>query len=150
MKVIFLDFDGPMVPFRASVLGWIDNRTERFDPVAVETVKRLADESGASIIISSSWRTCGYDRMVKILELNNIKKEYLHEDWATKDLVKHSMVDRPIEINEWLSRHPEVDDYIIIDDAKMKINNLIHVSSFDGITYKNQLEMFKHFNVSIF
>lgn len=143
-KILFLDFDGPMIPFRNWVLApgqW--EKYEKFDPVAVATILHALVCSRAKLVISSSWREIGYEEIVKVLEMNGISKDCLHSDWATPDLVHHSMVDRPIEIRAWLAKHPEIQKYVVIDDAKMEIENLVHVTSEDGILYKHQLEIFK-------
>jgi len=143
-KVIFLDFDGPMIPFRNWVLAPLTyQKYEKFDPVAVATVLLALTKSGAKLVISSSWREIGYEEICKVLEENGISLDCLHSDWATPDLVHHSMVERPIEIRAWLSKHPEIQKYVVIDDAKMEIENLVHVTSEDGILYKHQLEIFK-------
>jgi hypothetical protein len=143
-KVIFLDFDGPMIPFRNWVLAPLaTQKYEKFDPIAVATILAALTNSGAKLVISSSWREIGYDEICKVLEMNGISKDCLHQDWATANLVDHSMADRPIEIRAWLFKHSEIQKYVVIDDAKMEIDNLVHVTSEDGILYKHQLEIFK-------
>lgn len=143
-KVLFLDFDGPMIPFRNWVLTPLAyQKYEKFDPVAVATVLLALTNSGAKLVISSSWREIGYDEICKVLEDNGISRDCLHSDWAIPELVNHSMVDRPIEIRAWLSKHPEIQKYVVVDDAKMDIENLVHVTSENGILYEHQLEIFK-------
>lgn len=146
-KVMFLDFDGPMLPVKAWVFGKTEDDIEIFDALAVKTVKYIVEKANAKIVISSSWRLCGYDKIVEILETNGIDKDSLHDDWSIKDLVHQIVLQRDIEIKEWLSRHPEVTTYAVIDDAQLNVDNLVHVSSINGITFENQKELLRIFNL---
>jgi hypothetical protein len=63
MKLIFLDFDGVVTPFKKNdeyervchdIVGELG--CLKFDPNAVAELNRISDTSQASIVISSSWR----------------------------------------------------------------------------------------------
>ena len=47
-KIIFLDFDGVIVTF--------ETRFNDIDPECAKHLKRVVDETGAFIVISSTWR----------------------------------------------------------------------------------------------
>lgn len=84
----------------------------RFNPLAVEMIKRLIEEFKSSIVISSTWRFA----FVKELKNELIKSglvKYLHKDWKTPEAYPSH---RGEEINLWLDNHPEAIDYVIIDD----------------------------------
>lgn len=149
MKIIFLDFDGPLIPMRAWMLNPLGKtKIEKFDPLAVAFLLYVLEaDPSVRLVISSSWRDGGYDFVVQSLEYNGISRQYLHTDWATPLLVNHSMKDRPIEILDWLHRHPEIQDYVVIDDAQMNIPNLIKASSEDGISFENQLALMRRLNI---
>lgn len=53
MKVIFLDFDGVITSKNGYSL----------DPEKMELVKRICDETGAYIVVSSSWRRKRIDNL---------------------------------------------------------------------------------------
>lgn len=146
MKVIFLDFDGPMIPCRAWVLGRTGALLEKMDPIAVETILKAVEFGPAKIVVSSSWRTDEKNCKTALKE-NGISLSHLHDDWRTKNLVNHSMADRPQEIKEWLSRHMEVETWVVVDDAKMDIENLVHCSMYNGMSYDNQLELLHALNI---
>ncbi len=55
---------------------------------------------------------------MKELEESNLL-EYLHPDWHTPIL---RPANHGIEIKLWLDKHPEIHDYVIIDDNE----NLLH------------------------
>ena len=68
-KVIFLDFDGVMnteryiAERRRNGLPVSDRYGYLFDPEAVENLRRIIDATGAAVVISSSWRLEGEERM---------------------------------------------------------------------------------------
>ena len=61
IKVIFLDIDGVLNSTRSAVAfhGYPMNvekpHMERFDHVAVALIKKICDDTGAKIVLSSGW-----------------------------------------------------------------------------------------------
>ena len=83
MKIIFLDIDGVL---NSKTYYKTVDRTKkdwnRFNPLAVEMIRRLIEEFDASIVISSTWRY----GLVKELKNELFKSgliKYLHKDWKT-------------------------------------------------------------------
>lgn len=119
MKVIFLDFDGVILTLRTCVAnelhGW---SIAAPDPVLVNVLRRCCLE-GVEIVVSSTWRTHEESCKMKLADCGLVI--FLHHDWRT--IEKHygeANESRPHEIGEWLSRHPEVTDYRILDDDSWK------------------------------
>jgi len=112
-NVVFLDFDGVILTLRTTAAcgrGW--SRSEP-DAVLVKALTRCC-HAGVKIVVSSAWRDQS-NCIPKLAECGLDK--YLHEDWRTKEIrVGECRKDRPEEIREWLSRHPEVTSYRILDD----------------------------------
>jgi len=112
-KVLFLDIDGVLnSKIFYKYLYKPENGESRFDPYCVILVKKLIEEFSLKIVISSTWRDGAINRLMKELNDNNFM-EYLHEDWLTP-IVRPA--NRGKEIELWLGNHPEVEDYIILDD----------------------------------
>lgn len=126
MKVIFLDIDGVMnTDFSESYVkadnGWtyigIDNSK-------VKELKRIVDTTGAEIVLSSDWRYAfevgAYKQEVHTCKyLNNkLRKQGLKIYDKTPDIAKF---ERGLEISTWLDKHPEVTDYVILDDHSFAI-----------------------------
>ena len=71
-KIIFLDIDGVLNTERQhdrcveAGLAYVDNFGYAFDPVSVANLKRIVDETGADIVISSSWKFWGLSTMQKL------------------------------------------------------------------------------------
>lgn len=135
-KVIFLDIDGVLNTAR-----WhrqADRNTIRdkygysFDPDAVANLGRIIDETGADIVISSSWKFMGLSKMQnmwkdknlpgKVIGItpNSVSDEFLiHADLDNMDLLSI----RGQEIKEWLMLHgSDVSHYVILDD----MNDILH------------------------
>lgn len=110
MKIIFLDFDGVILTGR-TMLARLPAKgfsAARPDPVLCDLLKHCC-ENGVKIVVSSTWREIGDKAKSKLFDAD--LEQFLHPDWRTI-----STECRPAEIHEWLTRHPEVTDYRIIDD----------------------------------
>lgn len=115
MKVIFLDIDGVLnvIPQGHDAYGGI------FHPEFVDNLKRIINETGAKIVISSSWRHSGLQKMLEMWNFRNLPGEVIG---VTPDLYRHvdfegerKMV-RGDEIQATIDRHPEITNYVILDD----------------------------------
>lgn len=120
-KIIFLDIDGPMIPGRAYCLpktkqkykGVLAGVMTEFDPIAVSMLNEICELRGWEIVLHSSWiRIVGgqvtYDHCIK----QGLISQSFHED-AWCDETEHWRYTR---VAKWLSNHPEVESYVILDD----------------------------------
>lgn len=119
MKVIFLDFDGVLnvIPQGHDYYGGI------FHPEFVENLRRIINETGAKLVISSSWRHGGLERMRKMWEHRQYPGEIIGITpdlrWRTKDSDLDRNEDKMVrgdEIQSILDQHPQISNYVIIDD----------------------------------
>lgn len=130
MKILFLDIDGPMLPLRAYAIRPAGSlRLHVFDPLAVALVNGLLTESGAKLVISSTWRLHGREKFEREMADNGLRPADLHDDWRTPQF-DH----REDEIQDWLARHP-TDAFAVLDDEDVKIDNLVRVTFEDGIQW---------------
>lgn len=144
MKIIFLDFDGPMIPMRAYCLPNQTPIVSLFDPCAVAMLLKLIGISQAKLVISSTWGNQGYDTVANVLGKNGIDPQLLHEDWVTPRKLSSSRVQ---EIRMWLDRHPEVVDYVAIDDEQLDFDFLpkaVLCDAYEGFSWRNYLECCVH------
>ena len=122
MKVIFLDFDG--------VITTPDTKWN-IGLVYVKRIKKICDATGAKLVISSSWqRYAGTNNESREERVNNWLKGILMKGYRgyIKKFFKDYTYDmsgrfygefgnnRGSDIKSWLTRNPEVTDYVIIDD----------------------------------
>lgn len=121
MRIVFLDFDGVVTTLKSN---W------NLDNEKMEMVKRICDETGAKIVISSSWRRYTLADTIESLTIKLEEKglqpflmpEYVIDITARMYAFKHGKreehfrIYRGVEIEQWLSEHPEVTNYVILDD----------------------------------
>ena len=107
MKVIFLDIDGVLNDFTSSANIWDDTPTD----MHLRNLKLIVDETGAEIILSSTWRLFMRSRRVVEKRLADFGMKL---SGCTIELYN-----RAEEIQEWLDRHPEVDKFVILDDESI-------------------------------
>jgi len=88
--------------------------TAMVDPAAVKRLNMLLKETGAKIVISSSWRHAHphpTGRMQKILDLSGM---------VGGDVIDETPVmvgPRAFEIASWLASHPGTRKFVILDDG---------------------------------
>ena len=129
-KIIFLDIDGVL-----NTKWWytqMDRNTPRdkygyaFDPKAVANLRRVVEETGAGIVISSSWKCMGLSQMEDMWDERNLpgKVVGITPNSVSDELLVDTDIDsmelfhiRGEEIKEWLIKHGKhVSHYVIIDD----------------------------------
>lgn len=112
IKVLFLDIDGVLLSTRSCVAqgGPVDPQhptdPSKLDAVALGLVRKLCFETGAQVVICSSWRERHTrQELQEMLELDILD--------VTSTLTDHS---RGHEVLAWLERHGNVEKYAIVDD----------------------------------
>jgi hypothetical protein len=118
-RILFLDIDGVLLPQRAYVLP---NQTNNpyvtvFDPCAVAMLNSALAKQGRKIVVHSSWvKHWTAPEIFKHLLEQGVAEAHFHEDWYT-DPHFHWRYDR---VRDWMSRHKEVTDWVVIDDELPK------------------------------
>jgi hypothetical protein len=173
MKVIFLDIDGVMNCQEEMLAMLKQNPKNRSDvslpsPTKCKLLKQLVEETGAEIVLSSSWRLslnaiqniidtfrpyglrldgftqeCVSQIKFKGTKYENIKPKHTHKGWEG-----YYIEDRGAEIAYWLLRHPEVTNFVILDDESSDIiewlpDNLVKTDLLNGLTEEKVLECIK-------
>lgn len=104
MTVIFLDVDGVLN------LGCFDQSTSCFHDNCLNELKLLVLHTDAKVVVSSSWKD---DES----SLNSLKcKLYEYGIRAIDTTERRSYKTREVEIQEWLDAHPDVSNYVVLDD----------------------------------
>ena len=147
MKVIFLDLDG--------VMNVIPQGRDRFGAVFhshfIDNLKRIIDETGAKIVISSTWRHSGLSVMKDMWETRGLPGEVIDitTDCAqiiydeNDEFLSYESVERGYEIKEWLDKNPDVESYVILDDnddmLKEQLRNFVQTS--DNISHPDCIDI---------
>ena len=173
MKLIFLDIDGVL---NHELFYKSGSREERFklaneekdlpygcsniDPEKVSLLNTLIKETGAKVVVSSSWRTGrSVEDLQAVLDWNGFQGEVIGKTIrlgfkTPKDVDYNYSVPRGCEIKAWLEMNKSILNakiskvrYVILDDDTdflwWQRNNFIHVDSYCGITY-NTIHKAKH------
>lgn len=132
-SVIFLDVDGVLNSM--STPAWMGDDWDIPLARPLQNLKHIVDETGAKIVITSSWREHPLAMRKLELALKVFELQIAGETpWMN--------LDRPGEINAWLAKHPEVKRYVILDDEPFpwtteQLNKIVPVSPSKALTAKN-------------
>ena len=132
VKIIFLDIDGVLNSdeyFEKIKELNIHGIESEIDTNKIKLLKKAIDETKAKVVLISSWR---YTRRAKEL------KEMLACYEIYVDLTPFINHKRGLEIKKWLLDHPNVEEYVILDDEifdtydEELMNKLIKISNGNG------------------
>ena len=141
MKVIFLDVDGVLNSHKyfaktdVEEIGIYTN----LDKTKLGLLKKIIRKTKAKIVLSSSWRLSFDDNLIPDDYLGQslisaLKNEGLAIFGKTDDLQN----DRYYEIKDWLQKHANVNDFVILDDDDFNWKDLhsqwIKTSYYIGLT----------------
>ena len=141
-KYIFLDFDGPLNTGRNDYLD-PDRYGHHFDEMAVRNLRRIIDATDAQIVVSSSWRHLGVERI-----------RQLWAEWGLPGKIAgctpgvwgddRQFDSRGEEIRQWLAENANGNSsYVILDDmdnseaADGQKDKWIQVNPHCGITQED-------------
>lgn len=158
MKIIFLDIDGVL-----NHQIWYEGEVKQlrqpkegdysvyFSPFSMSILNTIIEETGAKVVVSSSWRTGrSVKELTEILEANGFKGEIIgktpHLRFTGLEGYNYS-VPRGCEIKAWLETHKDILGtkmskvrYVILDDDSDMLwwqrSNFIWVDPYCGLTPK--------------
>lgn len=144
-KVIFLDIDGVLTSVRT---GWYN-----FDIYTIHFLRWLCKKTGAKIVISSTWR---YNHNYKFWK--PIFDEFLHDDYKTPNFMDAEFAGmketRGCEIQTWLNKHPEIEQYLILDDdsdmLESQIPSFIKTDQLEGLLFSHMEAIRNYFGIEEF
>ena len=168
MKIIFLDIDGvlntlmvdtePFSSSRGQILRDkfyyklnMPNDLEVSNRQAVMWLNKLCIETNAKIVITSTWRmgVDGLENTKKALYNSGLIKDVEIID-ATPILQEpKDMNIRGHEIQMWLDKHQNIDNYVILDDdvdmLENQLNHLVQVNTYYGFGFPDYEKAIKIF-----
>ena len=164
MKVIFLDNDGVIClannwgsrfkktraysnpnPGGERTIP-VEFRFDNFDTTAIKVLNEILKETGAEIVVSSDWRHhATLEELGEYYLSQGIIKAPISVTSVTSDInlelwkvLRHRAdleLERSIEILDWLDKHPEVTNWVAVDDLNMSVKYLS-----DRFTHKDGLD----------
>lgn len=143
MKILFLDFDGVITTLKTQ---W------KIDMNKVKIINEICDKTDTKIVVTSSWRL-GYGSAVSAfhesLKQYFTKNQYLDHFKDIFDKFINNIVGmtdsvgtcRGNEIKFYINEHPEVENYVIVDDDSdmfdYQLFNFIQTDTYEGITERD-------------
>lgn len=115
MSVLFLDIDGVL----NSTSYWHDageklpmGKAGAIDPQAVARLNQIVQSTNCMVVLSSSWRSQGYEHVDKMLQERGFKWRLIHQTPVKEGCP------RCAEIDEWLSLNADLwgDRFVVLDD----------------------------------
>lgn len=104
VKVLFLDIDGVL---NSEEWARTAKNLADLDEVAVKRVLNIIAITGATLVLSSTWRLV--PELVELLRTRGLPIQHQTPRFA-------AFGTRNKEIEAWLAEHPEVDAFAIVDD----------------------------------
>lgn len=168
MKVVFLDFDG-VLNSHQSAHFWHNRRdqskwendlysdwpgtlreyiAQEFCPIALSNMAELIRRCPEiKIVVSSTWRLGE--------TVASLQKILFPEPLVANAIIgvtPRFVGDiRGEEIQDWLNRHPEVTNYVIIDDdsdmLESQMDNFVRTNSMHGFQYRDMIKALRIFQV---
>lgn len=150
-KIVFLDIDGPMIPYRCLVMPGQTGIMTIFDPVAVSLLNHLCEEHGWKIVLHTSWvRIMGGEETFKHCVQQGIKAQHFHSDAFCDENIHW----RYTRVAKWLEQHPEVTQYAMLDDEPYQFDmdggakhpegmskHLVLINYYRGFMYEDLMEV---------
>jgi len=145
MRIVFLDIDGVLVTWDSMKNLGMVNRLHRFQPSCVAALNKLTRASGASIVVSSTWRLGNAERFAELVHYmsdQGIEAPVLgrtpHLVTETPGYVIGLAEPRGVEIQHWLDHADcKVESFVILDDDSDMAHltaRLIQTSMESGLT----------------
>lgn len=131
-KYILLDIDGVLTSdayTRQCKAERIQPNTfglDWFDPHCINMLQSIIVKTGARIVLSSSWRDLGIDRMKKVWSDNSLPG-------VLAGTTPEWILTKKEAILEWIDGHPD-DKYVIVDDADLRLQNQVRPNPITGLT----------------
>lgn len=134
MKIIFLDIDGVLNYYKTFLkqkLMWqlFQQEELELDPVMVERLATIIQATNAKIVLSSTWKLSLKNENGKIIPKDEIGKSLIESlKQAGIEIYDITPIDRKRhrgrEIKAWLLAHPEVENFIILEDEPSTLTNV--------------------------
>ena len=139
MKVVFLDYDGVVNTPMWDREGHIDYNHPSNGKVnnyqAIMWLNELLCKTGASIVVTSTWRFCCHKDKTYQDCLYNAGLKEKYKILGCTPVFGYPMR-RKDEIEQYLNDHPEIDNFVILDDEYVYDGHLVQCDPYYGFGYR--------------
>jgi len=145
MNILFLDIDGTLVTrsHQQSIsYKEMDDGLPYFDPEVVEVVKEYCKITNSDIVVISTWRTAGLERIQEIFEKRGIERV------IGVTPIGFEFKTRGEEIRCWINNsYDDIDKFIIVNDRNIETleHALLKTNPLDGfVDLDDALKLFEN------
>lgn len=121
----------------------LEYKFDNFNKKAIKVLNEILEETGAEIVVSSDWKLhCNLEEMGQYYESQGIKKKpisftpslndctWYNPDSFPWNRTWNSEQSRSIEITQYLIDHPEITNWVAVDDLDMGKTGLYYSMEF--------------------
>jgi len=154
MRVLFCDIDGVVNSMRSCMAfgsyPWdVDEENLKlFDHVALGLIRQLCKDGDIKIVLTSTWRIGDkvYPKMAKALDLPIIDRT----SYSLSGGGEYGR--RGDEIAQYLEDHPEITQYVILDDEVYDMNpeqrkHIVKTDGNNGLSFEKYIKLRKMFDI---
>ena len=158
MKVIFLDIDGVLTSRDSdSFIFECDSEKYKLNDYCLECLKYILDNvENCKIVLSTSWRNYP-DNHIMINTYGEVYKslipqlKLLFDDYIVGKAPHSSRNNKYTDISDYLSEHPEVVDFVVLDDDPTQGlqgfgEQFFKISMYSGLTLEVAKTIVNYFN----
>ena len=113
----------------------VDVRFDNFDEKSVKILNEILTKTGSEIVVSSDWRFhatleelgdyyLSQGVIKKPIAATDMFKDIFPREWSTLRFRADLELERSMEIQHWLDNHPEVTNWVAVDDLNMSVEFL--------------------------
>ena len=139
MRILFLDLDGVLnIKYKLSP----EDREPTFDADCVRHLNSVLAYADYDIVVTSTWRMRhGVKALNRLLRVRGVEADVVGTIdvpvFDASDMLILNAPSRPSDIRKWLSEHPGVTHYAVLDDVEATTREFltgVHVQSHQGVT----------------
>ena len=137
MKVLFLDHDGVIClssewGSRFKNKEGLDSVFDRFNQKAIKVLNEIIEATDCEIVISSDWKNhASLSDMQELYKIRGILKSpidytpyFVSKDHSFHNKETYLEEARSLEIKQYLDEHPEITNWVAVDDLNMSVEFL--------------------------
>jgi hypothetical protein len=121
MRIVFLDFDGVLIPMDGTTIS------RKPAPSCISALNAITEQTGAQIVVSSSWRNvASIDKLRALLKRWGVKASVI----GVTPSIHGRDISRGQEIAAWLKANRDGVEFVILDDdSEMRPLSAYHIQT---------------------
>lgn len=134
INILFMDIDGVLLP--GNFLWKHGDDRSALDPICVRNLYKIVKETGCKIVVSSTWRLGGLDRIVDAIHYAMIGRKEDADEICSAIIgsTPFCNTQRGLEIQQWLDDNDFEGKFVILDDDSDMVHLMDRLVKTDFVT----------------